>query len=72
MSVGINVVPHFVKARTKEMLIRKMAALSARRGTHIPFFDIQKADGEWVAWYNKEIKFKVNNMEIVKNDISKE
>jgi hypothetical protein len=60
MSVGSNVVPQFVKARTPEQLIRKMAATSARRGTHIPYFDIQKEDGQWYAWYNTELKLNLN------------
>lgn len=71
MAVGANVVPHFVKARTPEMLIRKMLALQSRRGTHIPFFDIQRADGNWYAWYNKEMTSMVIKKE-EDNGISKE
>lgn len=72
MSVGANVVPHFVKARTKEMLVRRMALIASRRGTYIKFRDIQKADGEWIAWYDSELKLKINNQENIKNGISKE
>ena len=56
MAVGVNVVPHFVKARTSEQLIKKMLQVQIRRGTHIPFFDIQKQDGLWYAWYNTEVR----------------
>jgi len=65
MAVGLNVVPHFVKAKTPEQLIKKMSAEAVKRGTHIPFFDIQKQDGVWYAWFMKEMKisFKQNGEE---------
>lgn len=59
MSIGVNVVPHFVKAKTPEQLIKKMSFLSMKRGTHIPYFDIQKQDGQWFAWYMTEIKLNI-------------
>lgn len=70
MSVGVNVVPHFIKAKTPEQLVRKMAAIAARRGTHIPFHDIQKQDGQWFAWYNKEMKTNFSKEKY--NELSKE
>ena len=71
MSVGANVVPHFIKAKSKEMLKRRMALNTARRGTYINY-RIVHAEGEWVAWYDSEMKSMINNTEIVKNGISKE
>lgn len=71
MSVGANVIPHFVKAKTKEMLMRRMALAASRRGTYIKFHSISKTDGEWVAWYDSEVKLKINQ-ESYKNGISKE
>lgn len=63
MAVGANVVPHSVRAKTEDQLTRKMALIAAKRGTYIPFFDIQqKNTGEWVAWYNTELKTKLTNI----------
>lgn len=56
MAVALNVVPHFIKARTPEQLVKKMLSTATRRGTHVPFFDIQRQDGNWYAWYNTEYK----------------
>lgn len=55
MAVGVNVITRFVKAKNAEMLSRKMRKLQIQRQTHIPFFDIQYADGFWFAWYKDEI-----------------
>jgi hypothetical protein len=69
MSVGSNIVPHFVTATTPEMLIRKMALVAAKRGTYIPFRDIQFVNGKWFSWYDTELKLKIKRND---NGISKE
>lgn len=55
MSVGVNVATRFVKAKTAEMLTRKMRKIQLKRGTMVPFFDIQFAEGFWYAWFQEEI-----------------
>lgn len=55
MAVGVNVVTKFVKAKTSEMLTRKMRKIQIQRGAQVPFFDIQFAEGFWYAWYREEI-----------------
>jgi len=71
MAVGVNVVPNFITAKTPAMLVRKMLMLQSKRGTHIPFFDIQRADGLWYAWFNTEMKLNIIKKE-ENNGISKE
>lgn len=56
MAVGANVCKVFIKARTAEMLVRKMRKLQAVEGRYIDFHDKQFADGFWYAWYDKEMK----------------
>lgn len=71
MSVGINVVPHFIKARNEMELMKKMAMNTASRGTYIKYHSIQQLkNSEWVAWFDAEIK--LNLKKDVKNDIPKE
>ena len=54
MAVGQNVVSQFVKAKSPEMLVRKMRKLQALHGTHLRFHDKQYANGFWYAWFEKE------------------
>lgn len=56
MSIGINIVNKFVKAKTAENLARKMRKIQIARGARVEFFDIQFAEGFWFAWYKEEIK----------------
>lgn len=49
--------PESVSASTRQGLTRKMARLQINNeNVTYKFFDIQYANGEWVAWYNKEIE----------------
>lgn len=56
MSVGVNITPRAVTASTIKELERKMALISAKRGTYIKFHSISKdqSSGKWVAWYDTE------------------
>ena len=51
----VHKVPRFVKARTPEMLIRQMIRNNQRSGIEFKYFDIQKQDGSWFAWYLADV-----------------
>lgn len=55
MAIGVNIITRFVKAKTPEVLTRKMRKIQIQRGNYVPFFDIQFADGFWFAWYKEEL-----------------
>ncbi len=66
MAIGENIVSHFVKAKTPEMLVKKMRKLQAIEGIHLRFHDKQYADGFWYAWYEKEYRPKMDK-ELIKD-----
>lgn len=53
--MGVDVATRFVKAKTAEMLTRKMRKIQTKRGAMVPFFNIQHVDGFWFAWYQEEM-----------------
>lgn len=63
MAVGANVVKVFLKAKTAELLVKKMRKKQAIEGRYIPFNSIQFADGFWYAWHETELKNTIINEE---------
>lgn len=45
------VVPAYLEAKTKEELRKLMLQLQLKLKLKIVFYDIQFAEGKWVAWY---------------------
>jgi len=50
-----NLIPHFVEANTKEELVRKMLKINLEKNAFHRFFDIQKTDEGWIAWYYRSV-----------------
>lgn len=44
-------VPAYLQAKTKDELRKLMRAVQLKHGMKFHFFDIQYAEGKWVAWY---------------------
>lgn len=44
-------VPHYVKARTPDALIKAMLQNNMRLKAYVNYFDIQFVNGSWYAWY---------------------
>jgi hypothetical protein len=65
MSVGSNVTPRAVIASSYKELERRMAMISAKRGTYIKFHSIARdpVSKRWVAWFDYE-----NKLTIFKNE----
>jgi hypothetical protein len=55
MSIALKI-PNFIKAKSPEALRRLMLANNAKYGAFFPY-DIMFANGEWVAWYYRELNF---------------
>lgn len=49
-------IPAFVQARSPQGLRRQMLMVNARAGAFHKFFDIQFVNGNWIAWYYKQIE----------------
>lgn len=49
-------VPHYIKARTPDALIRAMLANNVRLKSYVSYFDIQFVNGQWYAWYTIDIE----------------
>lgn len=61
MAVGANVVSQFIKAKTPELLAKKMRKMQAQQGRYMAFHDKQYANGFWYAWYETELKNTIIN-----------
>lgn len=71
MSVGANISPKAVVAGSYQQLERKMALISANRGTYVKFHSITHINNEkWIAWYDTE--HKLNLKKEFRDGISKE
>lgn len=61
MNVGTetkaHLVPHFIKAKTADLLRQSMLENNLLEKSEIKYFDIQFADGYWYAWFYKEVQF---------------
>lgn len=44
-------VPVFLEANSKEDLVKKMLQANHKSSQWNNYFDIQKVDGKWIAWY---------------------
>lgn len=46
-------IPHFIKARTAQLLMRACFENNAKLKAYVPYFDIQYVEAEraWYAWY---------------------
>lgn len=53
--VKITVVPNFLRAKTPEDLRKAMLMNNARMGAWVEYFDIQKQDGQWIAWFYEDL-----------------
>jgi hypothetical protein len=71
MSANLARVPHFIRAKTPEMLVREMAKLQARDKVKYVFDNITRVDGQWHAWYERDFKSNKLKQE-VKDGISQE
>lgn len=49
-------VPHYVKARSPDGLIRAMLANNVRLKAYVSYTDIQFVNGNWYAWYTIDIE----------------
>ena len=47
-------VPHYVKAKTPDLLIKALLRENARFGICFKYFDIQSQGGYWYAWYLRD------------------
>ena len=44
-------VPLFLKARTKDLLIKEMLKNNVKNNVSFDYFDIQKDGKNWIAWF---------------------
>jgi hypothetical protein len=65
-------VPNFVRASSKSGLVRAMMRNNHKDKNFYRYFDIQFADGEWVAWYLQELdKHRDEAKEVQSEDVNK-
>lgn len=48
--------PFFIKARSPQGLRRLMIQTNTKQGYTFHYFDIQHVNGNWYAWYYKDLK----------------
>ena len=56
MVTSLLTVPTFIEAKSKPELVKRMLIVQQRLKMKVQFFDIQYADGKWVAWYEVDFK----------------
>jgi hypothetical protein len=49
-------VPHYVRAKSPEGLIRAMLANNVKLKAYVGYFDIQFVNGFWYAWFTVDIE----------------
>lgn len=69
MSVTYRI-PHFIKAKSPDTLRRLMLANNAKYGQFFDYKNIQFANGEWVAWFYRDLTmdevFEAEKLEVKK------
>ncbi len=55
MAPSPNSIPDYIQAGSPRGLRLKMLQTNARFGSFIHYFDIQKVDGKWIAWFFREL-----------------
>lgn len=48
-------IPVYIEANTKDELVKKMLEINKTTNTWHKFFDIQKDNNKWVAWFYQDI-----------------
>lgn len=54
--MSLLVIPKFIEAKSKKDLTRFMFIAQQRFRANLHFFDIQFAQGNWIAWYEIDIR----------------
>lgn len=49
-------VPHYVKAKTPDLLIKAMLANNMKLKAYVKYHDIVFANGYWFAWFTVDIE----------------
>lgn len=49
-------VPHYVKAKTADGLIKAMLANNVKLKSFVGYFDIQFVNGYWYAWFTVDLE----------------
>lgn len=49
-------VPHYVRAKTPDALIKAMLANNVKLKAYVGYFDIQFVNGYWYAWFTIDIE----------------
>lgn len=49
-------VPHYVKAKSPDGLIRAMLANNVKLKAYVGYFDIQFVNGYWYAWFTIDVE----------------
>jgi len=60
-ALKIELIPLFVEAKTKKLLVKKMLETNIKAKAHLKYFSIQKDGNKWVAWYYDNI----NSIEVL-------
>lgn len=50
-----NAIPDYIQAGSPRGLRLKMLQTNARLGGFVQYFDIQKVDGKWIAWFFRDL-----------------
>lgn len=68
MSVSGRMIPNYIKAQSPLGLRLAMIKNNSKKGKHFQYFDIQFAEGNWIAWYFEEVTF--SNVESIDKELS--
>ncbi len=52
--------PRYLEADTKDELIRLMLLNNVKNKKHFKYFNIQKEDKKWIAWYYTRVRLETN------------
>lgn len=58
-SSNLLTVPVSIEAKSRDDLTKLMLAIQGRLRLKIAFFDIQFAQGKWIAWYEVDFRSKI-------------
>lgn len=50
-----NSIPDYIQAGSPRALRLKMLQTNAKLGGFVQYFDIQKSDGKWIAWFFRDV-----------------
>ena len=59
----ITMLPMFVKGKTPDELILAMLDNNLKFQKQFQYFDIQKQDGFWIAWFLDDITYRMSNVD---------